>query len=526
MDYIHIKNPAPKPADWPCNAFERKLDEIAQALTKFWKDQSYLNREELISCVSCVDLNQHDVEGIFRVTDYEIQLIDLLRFKANIIGCVIINNYLYDYVMQKARIQKRFPMVLGDDFVVKFRKFEFASLYLHYIAYYDFISNSIKSYAICLMDATSEFLLNIQAMNVSDEERQRGIQNLTKSYVCLLHDISYCTSYKRMWIWKFTHQEIFQLLKLASKLIDLAGDTPAKSPLRGTMYILVSALILKSRNNYNSELIYKYMPESAVFASRENHQIWMKELQGLNDPREKKVIPELFAEKDWQKYSWIENISFVSSRDYFVSSFSKTKCDKRMMEEYGSCIFGFKDDRAGYLMAPMYLREVDKRIGKEICFSQVISFDVIYDRDEAKNELIFLCDVINLFSMTDEEKHKFLTEIIQYWVLSVKDQEWEYENEHRYVVFMYSLGYPYRDVRFEDGVFKTTTSLFSHPDFILGTQPTRDFIQKNLDEKRSRCVKKSYIRCDDCLNCDFDNVYTGATKCAICDSERITRVDC
>ena len=39
--------------------------------------------------------------------------------------------------------------------------------------------------------------------------------------------------------------------------------------------------------------------------------------------------------------------------------------------------------------------------------------------------------------MDDSEKHDFLEEIMQYWILSVKDENWEKERERRYVIFMY-----------------------------------------------------------------------------------------
>ena len=47
----------------------------------------------------------------------------------------------------------------------------------------------------------------------------------------------------------------------------------------------------------------------------------------------------------------------------------------------------------------------------------------------------YLFDVINMFDMNDAEKKQFLQEILQYWILSVKDYKWHEEKERRYVLF-------------------------------------------------------------------------------------------
>ena len=52
--------------------------------------------------------------------------------------------------------------------------------------------------------------------------------------------------------------------------------------------------------------------------------------------------------------------------------------------------------------------------------AQTLAFDVIYDVEEAKRELTYLFGVIDMFNMSDAEKKKFLEEIMQYWILSVR----------------------------------------------------------------------------------------------------------
>ena len=77
-------------------------------------------------------------------------------------------------------------------------------------------------------------------------------------------------------------------------------------------------------------------------------------------------------------------------------------------------------------------------------------------------------NVINEFCIPDDDKKSFLQEIMQYWILSVKDQDpWEKEKERRYVLFLYD-DYRYEEIEKDDTFLKVKTTLFLLPDFILG----------------------------------------------------------
>jgi len=200
--------------------------------------------------------------------------------------------------------------------------------------------------------------------------------------------------------------------------------------------------------------------------SIDNHEIWMSIIENLNDDREQRVIPELFEEDGWNGYSWVANIDFTPTRKYYVSSFCKSMNDSAMGKEYGTCIYGYKDDRMAEILSPIiHWHQNDGK--KSPLFSQVVAFDVIYNREEAKKEIKFLCDIIECFDMNDMDKKSFLEEILQYWILSVKDPKWLHERERRYVLFMYD-GYDYKEIDTSDSRFlKLKTSLFIQPDFIL-----------------------------------------------------------
>lgn len=122
--------------------------------------------------------------------------------------------------------------------------------------------------------------------------------------------------------------------------------------------------------------------------------------------------------------------------------------------------------------------------------SQVITFDVLYDEDEAKEELVYLFSIIDMFDLTDVDKRDFLQEILQYWILSVKDHKWINERERRYVLFLYD-DYEYKEIEFDDVFLKVKTSLFITPDFILGENPSRVKYKSNWKLKEKRFTQKN-----------------------------------
>ena len=115
-----------------------------------------------------------------------------------------------------------------------------------------------------------------------------------------------------------------------------------------------------------------------------------------------------------------------------------------MQDGYGECLYGYKNDRIVDLIGPIGLYTLTKKADadadlpdtmKRPYIAQVITFDVLYDIEEAKTELQYLFSVIDMFDLSDNNKKMFLQEILQYWILSVKDSKWKAERERRYVNF-------------------------------------------------------------------------------------------
>lgn len=502
-----------KPSGWPANAIEWQLENIMLQLEQFKKDPSYINKENLVSSFSYYDFNQTSMEGLLRTTKYEVACINALFLESHLHMVNGLRVYLYWLVGMKTRLQKITSWFNEFDIPLEIKDFEglMPQLKLYYLAYQKYTIETKRKFSEQLIFVVENI---VSSLTESDDE---NIAIVTNSYISLLNDISYFQSKKINAVWAFNKDEIFDLYKLAAKLCKISKSSPEKSPLKGVLMTSMSNFILKSRYDYNDDYICKYISQDVAKKSIENHQIWMSVIEKLNDNREEKVIPELFNEINRNEFKWINDIDFSPHRKYYVSSFCKSIYDSDMMKHYGSCVYGYKNDRIAELLAPIVLRRGQNQTTIP-CFSQVVVFDVLYDKNVAKEELMFLCKIIDFFDMENYSKNLFLEEILQYWILSVKDPKWKYERERRYVLFLYDY-YEYKDVDFSDCIFlKLKTSLFLEPDFILGDNPAKKIITRMIDNKRTTTSLKPYMFCPNCLNRDFDTIIIerDVKECPIC----------
>jgi len=92
------------------------------------------------------------------------------------------------------------------------------------------------------------------------------------------------------------------------------------------------------------------------------------------------------------------------------------------------------------------------------------------------------------------------------------------------VLFLYDE-YKYRETEFDDIFLKVKTSLFITPDFILGKNPSRREIKRQLEAKRKALYSKEYLLCENCLMQDHDiAIYKQPEECPVCGSKNIKRV--
>ncbi len=521
---------AEKPEDWPANARESMLEAICEKVEEFRENPSYKTREVLLSLVCNHDLNQSTGIGLMRVTEYEVATINYLYMIGAAHQINSLKIYLYDLITETTRLQKIMSWcnpVLGanDEDAARIITYEeglMLPLKLYHFAYQKYTIEKELPFAEQLVSVVN----GVRQVSKTEDE----INSIAYAYSALLHDISNMHGSKKERIWEFTREELLKLFKLEAKILKMNNQSPITRPTKGILIMQISNFILKSRHNYNEDYICKYLPKNVARESVSNHQIWMKKTELLNDTREQKVIPEFFQDTSWIKYDWIKDIDFTATRTYYVSCFSKAINSDEMQNDYGQCIYGYKNDRIVDLVAPIGIMKLKKKDDTDDdlpdtierpYISQVIAFDVLYDEIEAKKELEYLFDVIDMFDMSDAEKKQFLQEILQYWILSVKDYEWHEEKERRYVIFLYD-DYNYKEVEFDDTFLKVKTSLFLTPDFIIGDNPGRWEIMRQLYAKRKALFSREYLFCEDCLMQDHDAAVMQMPKvCPVCGSNKI-----
>lgn len=524
---------AEKPEEWPANTREQALEILCDKVEEFKNNPSYKTREVLLSLTSEHDLNQHTGYGLVRVTEYEVGIINYLYLVGSAYQITSLKTYLYNIVTQTTRQQKMvswFDPIIGNKEGDSLRILPYEQglvfpMKFYHLAYQKFTVEKEKTFAEQLV----EIVESVIELSQSEDE----IDSITYAFSSMLFDISNMHGSKREKLWEFTREELFILLKLEADLLKLNKQPANVRPTKGVLMMQISNFILKSRHGYNSDYICKYLPSDVAKNSITNHQIWMKKTELLNDEREQKVIPELFEDSSWINYDWIREIDFTATRTYYVSCFSKAVNSDDMQDGYGECLYGYRNDRIIDLIGPIGIHKLRKKAGADVdladeierpYISQVIAFDVLYDVEEAKEELQYLFSIIDMFDMSNENKKQFLQEILQYWILSVKDYKWHTERERRYVLFLYD-DYTYKETEFDDTFLKVKTSLFITPDFIMGNNPSKWEIERQLKAKRKALFSKEYLFCSDCLMQDHDAaIYKQPDKCPICGSKNIKMI--
>lgn len=520
-----------KPCDWPVNRAEQSLDMISEALDAFVENPSYVTKEGLISLVSDYDLNGRDFTGTYRISEYEVGQINSIYSRSLEILFPTSRCYLYGFIGERTRMQKMMAYTMSmvdrkETPYLGIKEYEnglYLPLKLYYFAYLSYTVDKDKPFADKIVDVVNEIRSEIESIDsISDDEKQEQLFELSRSYTLMLNDMSYFHGNKKEGIWKFDRDALTKLFALEAKLIGLTSQKAARRPLMGVLMTQISNFILKSRHNYNEDYICKYVSKNVAAESYRNHEIWMNKVENLNDSREGNVLKELFEESDWITAGWVQKPNLVPIRNYFVSSFAKSLNSDHMKGEYGEIVFGYKNDRIADLISPLCEYEKGTEQKMSAFFSQVMAYDVIYDKMEAKEELNYLFGVIDLFDMNDAEKNTFLEEILQYWLLSIKDSKWSQERERRYVLFLYESE-KYREMKINDTFLKLKTSLFLFPDFVIGNYREKEEVKMYVDTKRECLSYRSYLYCHNCLNRDYD-VLTGTTSvkvCPICNSSNI-----
>ncbi len=471
-------------------------------------------KETLFSFIDQTDLNEINEMGTVRHTGYEVAVLNELYLISLKINCESLKIYIYSYLCRQIRINNMLYKMndLLASLQTETNRYFIESYFsllpplkLFFVCYTQFRMHKNRSLADELINTTKN-LLNTDNSELYDE--------LTHSFVTMFRDISFFTSIKTCGVFAFERDELLKLFGFESILLKKANQNVVKYPLRGVIKLTIKNWVLKSRNCYNSNYLYKCISTKSALQAFNNNEIWMSKIEKLNDKRERKIIKEIYKNKTWIKYPWAKKVSLTFNASSYVCSYSKVFPTDEMTREYGENIFGYKSDRIGDILTPIEIINGHPFLGLISCY------DIIYGQDEAKNEINYLCDIINLFNMSDEEKSDFLSDILEYWSLSFKDKKWDYEHERRYQIFI-ANEYSLIDTTIDEDYFKTKCTLYTYPDFLLSEDKCIKFkVQVNRKKKLNFVAQKNYIYCSNCFQADFDgaSTYSKEYKCPICGS--------
>lgn len=515
-----------KPKDWPANDRERFLDEVVRLLRTYIAHPSTEVKDALVDLSCDYDYQQKLMLGICWVTDYEVALVNSIYQAAQHYFFGFLKARLYEIVADVALMEKfdwQFASLIpGRDakpcaFVEAYGKLE-KPLKLFYFAYQEYI---------CLKGSGLAKYIIRNVRNLYEcKSLVANLQEIAMAFSLMLMDLSILRGTPNEREIQFDRKELTALFAEEAKLLALSGASPCVSPFCGVLKIQISNFILLSRSGYHDGVSYKCIHTGDAQKSWANGQLWLRRTELLNDSREGQCLRELLNELPEMGYKWATAFKLKPTRRYWVSSFTKRFPDEEFRKCYGHAVYGFKGDRPAELIAPLMKRHwvCNDRTEAydDYALSQVVCLDVLYDKEKAKAELRFLCATLDRFKMSPKEKQAFLEDILQYWMLSVKDPQWKVENERRYVLFDH-FGDEYLDVVMDDKFLKIKTNLLKHPDFIVPPHPLKKELGRYARAIAANEMSGSGFYCEDCLNRDYELVLPEQTSrtCSICGSKRM-----
>lgn len=504
-----------KPSDWPQNQREARLSNILYAIKRFEKEPNYGNKEILLSLLSEIDPNQYHSLGLMRISAYEIALINTLYLYSTMMYLPDLKIFLYKEITESTRLFNMLKKIIPD-----FQNVNDINNYgglilplkLYFIAYQNFNYSKNRSFCEELIDA-------INICETLEKQDEISLNDIEYAFTNLMYDLSNASAINTIPIIEFDREELLKLFKKEFGLIKKVNKNPTQRPLKGVLKMSIANWILRSRNCYNHSPVFKCLTNIASNSSVKNKEIWMQNVEYLNDKREGKMIKELFANKQWIQYNWAKKIKLNNPYTFYVTSFSKTNPTEKLKRKYGKNVYGYRSDKIATNVAPIINNHEFPQFG------QTLSFDIIYDRNVAREELNFLFKIINELPLDDNDKIKFTNEIISYWFLSFKDKKWKDENERRYQIFYYDK-YTYFDLNKDTRFIKIKSSIYLFPDNISNDNNQFKNIKANIFDRYYAIATKEFIQCNKCLNIDYElSNYEKDYICPICGSTNITKID-
>ena len=510
IDYVDEK----MPEGWPQNGREASLSNVNMYFEKFMKEPNFHNKEMLLALINQDDLNESNDLGVLRTTDYEVGLINSIYLYSKYTGCndgvlyiyrLLIRSFLMRkiYFMMVDREHYNFEYIMENDPYIEGL---IPELKYFYFIYGMFRWEKSRSFAECLINN----MLEIYDV-VSDNEANEYF----RMFNIIIYDLSFNNSIYMLEIAKFSREEIMEVFKVQAMYSNRLIINPLDGPLKGVLCISVANWLLKSRNDYNQDVIYKCMWSKDMISASKNMQLWMKKTKYLNDENEGCISTKILSTiSKWRKYDWMVNNNYSYGTSY-ISSFCKIKPNEYMLDNYGDSWIGFKNDKIASSIAPI---NISAHKGYPF-FCQVFAFDVCYDENEFKQEINLVASIVENFNLLINEKQELFNKIIHYWRYSIKEDGWSCEKERRYQIFLFD-DYEYIDLELDEKFLKVKTYLTMCPDFCNITNYCKYIIKENK-ERKMKIYTRPFYYCEYCFYHSFDESSYDKNekkKCPICNS--------
>ena len=130
-----------------------------------------------------------------------------------------------------------------------------------YFIYGMFRWEKSRSFAECLINN----MLEIYDV-VSDNEANEYF----RMFNIIIYDLSFNNSIYMLEIAKFSREEIMEVFKVQAMYSNRLIINPLDRPLKGVLCISVANWLLKSRNDYNQDVIYKCMWSKDMISAEED----------------------------------------------------------------------------------------------------------------------------------------------------------------------------------------------------------------------------------------------------------------
>lgn len=494
-----------------CNRLEAKVEEILLTVKDFFKNPTHDKKETILRHVAQTSVSETDLRGVVVAYSDRFSLVlSLLYLYGYYMRFPELKLYVYRCLVHVA-ITEHALEILHDQLNIDVPKYVpndiVYNLYIYYWAYrwfrYSYETDNVDTIYIALFDVANSII-----SNAKDKSQKIAVFS---SVMQIIYDLALTTGYDEIDCYhSYTSSDISLIFSnLAEWIKECPGLIGYPWPFFTRLSVILASMVTRLRNKLDNFPVVKYISDINLGASFSNKQVWLHEMDKLNDSREGKVLEEILSEKEIS-YPW-QKLLKLDIRCY-VGCFSRN-VNTAQMKMYGNNGLSYKNDNIATKLAPISIDDNDYPV-----LARVLSYDVSYSKETVRNELRYVSELIEKLPIDDDLKALLFTMYVKRVQYSAKDSAWEQEQERRYVIEMYDEP-KFIDATVEDGFIKIDTLLYLRPDFLLSCS---DCFHYSFEKEAIAHIKKDVtVPCSLCMDCLELNFNVSEKTCRQCGSTNI-----